>query len=66
MFIRLVKLNLSNDYANDMTSNLLEHIKKTHKCNVIGFYVLKRIRRWDLEKYIDYKDWDKINKLNSK
>jgi len=50
---------------NNITENLLEHIKKTHKCNVIGFYVVKRVRKWDLERYIgDYKDWnDKQLKL---
>jgi len=58
------KTKFTNNYNDDMTSNLLEHIKKTHKCNVIGFYVVKRIRKWDLEKYIDYKDWnDKEIKL---
>ena len=35
-----------------MTSNLLEHIKKTHKCNVIGFYVIKRVRKMGLLKSI--------------
>ena len=50
---------------NNITENLLEHIKKTHKCNVIGFYVVKRVSKWDLERYIgDYKDWnDKQLKL---
>jgi len=49
----------------NITENLLEHIKKTHDCNVIGFYVIKRVRKWDLERYInDYKDWnDKQLKL---
>jgi len=33
---------------------------------VIGFYVVKRVKRWDIEKYIDnYKDYsDKINQYN--
>ena len=48
-----------------ITEQLLMHIKKTHKCNVIGFYVVKRVRKWDLERYIgDYKDYyDKELKL---
>ena len=58
------KTKFTNEYGRDMTANLLDHIKKAHKCNVIGFYVLKRIRKWDLESYIDYKDWnDKEIKL---
>ena len=52
------KSKFTNDYGRDMTVNLLDHIKKTHKCNVIGFYVVKRIRKWDLEQYIEYKDWN--------
>ena len=50
----------------DFTSNLLSHLQKTHKCNVIGFYVIKRVKRWDIEKYINnYKDYsDKIGQYN--
>ena len=60
------KTKFINDYGNDMTSNLLKHIKKTHKCNVIGFYVIKRVKRWDIEKHINnYKDYsDKIGQYN--
>jgi len=59
------KKKFINDYSGDMTSNLLDHIKQAHKCTVLGFYVLKRVRRWDLEKHIgDYKDYyDKEIKL---
>jgi len=51
---------------NNFTEKLLEHIKKTHKVNVIGFYVVKRVKRWDIEKYINnYKDYsDKIAQYN--
>ena len=33
---------------------------------MIGFYIVKRLRRWDIERYIgDYKDWnDKEKKIN--
>ena len=49
----------------NITSNLLNHIKNHHDVNVIGFYVVKRLRRWDIEKYIgEYKDWnDKEQKI---
>ena len=49
----------------NITSNLLNHIKNHHDVNVIGFYVVKRLRRWDIEKYIgQYKDWnDKEQKI---
>jgi len=43
---------------NNITSQLLNHIKKTHEANVIGFYIVKRVRRWDIEKHINnYKDY---------
>ena len=49
----------------NITANLLNHIKNHHDVNVIGFYVVKRLRRWDIEKYIgQYKDWnDKEQKI---
>ena len=51
----------------DITSLVifLKHIKKQHDVNVIGFYIVKRVRRWDLERYIgEYKDWsDKDKKV---
>ena len=34
----------------NLTSMLLNHIKTEHKVNVIGFFLLKRIRKWDLER----------------
>ena len=50
----------------NITTDLLEHIKKQHDVNVVGFYIVKRIRRWDIEKYIgEYKDWnDKEKKVS--
>ena len=44
--------------SGNITSKLLTHIKNKHGANVIGFYILKRVRRWDIEKHIkDYKDY---------
>ena len=52
---------------NNITEDLLKHIKKEHDVNVIGFYIVKRLRRWDIERYIgEYKDWnDKEKKINA-
>ena len=51
----------------NITTELLNHIKKSHGANVIGFYIVKRVRRWDIEKYItSYTDYsDKIAKYNA-
>ena len=51
----------------NITENLLNHIKKSHGANMIGFYIVKRVRRWDIEKYINnYTDYsDKIAKYNA-
>ena len=59
------KSKFIGEYQN-FTTKLLEHLQKAHKCNVIGFYVVKRIKRWDIEKYInDYKNYgDKISQYN--
>ena len=43
----------------DLTPLLLNHIGKKYKANVIGFYILKRVKRWDIEKYFkDAKDFN--------
>ena len=59
------KSKFIGEYQN-FTTKLLEHLQKAHKCNVIGFYVVKRVKRWDIEKYInDYKNYDdKISQYN--
>ena len=36
----------------NITESLLTHIKKYHNVNVIGFYIVKRVRRWDIERYV--------------
>ena len=40
-------------YRYELTDSLLEYIGKEHNTNVIGFYILKRVRKWDLERYCD-------------
>jgi len=59
------KSKFIGEYGN-FTTRLLEHLQKAHKCNVIGFYVVKRVKRWDIEKYInDYTSYsDKIAQYN--
>ena len=49
----------------NITSQLLKHIKNQHDVNVIGFYIIKRVRKWDLERHVgDYKDYyDKEKKV---
>ena len=49
----------------NITTDLLNHIKKQHDVNVIGFYIIKRVRKWDLERHVgDYKDYyDKEKKV---
>src|SRR6056300_1524801 len=45
-------------YGN-LTNKLLQLIKKTNDANIIGFYILKRVKRWDIEKYFkDAKDFN--------
>jgi len=39
-----------------LTPKLLKLIK-SYDVNVIGFYILKRVKRWDIEQYIDAKDY---------
>jgi hypothetical protein len=51
----------------NITQNLLKHIKTKHDVNVIGFYVIKRIRRWDLERYVEnYRDYSHKQEILSK
>ena len=59
----LGKTKFTNRHGS-ITSDLLNHIKKTHGANVIGFYIIKRVRRWDIEKHINnYKDWNHKEKI---
>ena len=49
----------------NITTDLLKHIKRQHDVNIIGFYIIKRVRKWDLERHVgDYKDYyDKEKKV---
>ena len=50
----------------NITPKLLTYIKKKYDANVIGFYVIKRVKKWDIEKYIDGKDYyDRERKYQS-
>jgi len=50
-------------YGTAMTDTLLDMIKQDYDPTIIGFYIVKRIRRWDLDRfigsYIDYEDKEK-------
>ena len=46
-------LTSSNSYSRDLTTMLLDHMKEKNDISVIGFYILKRVRKWDLERYVD-------------
>src|SRR5210317_2138962 len=43
---------ISEGYG-DLTTKLLNHIGKKYDVNVIGFFILKRVKNWDIEQYID-------------
>ena len=43
----------SNSYTRDLTTMLLDHMKAKCDLSVIGFYILKRVRKWDLERYVE-------------
>ena len=45
------------DRYGSLTSKLLKLIKVNNDANVIGFYILKRVKRWDIEQYMDAKDY---------
>jgi len=50
-------------YGSAMTDTLLDMIKKDYKPTIVGFYIVKRIRRWDMDRFIgaytDYEDKEK-------
>ncbi len=41
----------------NLTPKILKAIKLKYGANVIGFYIIKRVKKWDIEKYIDAKDY---------
>jgi len=55
--IQVGKYKVISDGYGDLTSKLLTLIKKTNDANIIGFYILKRVKRWDIEKYMDAKNY---------
>ena len=52
--------SLGKDFYGNVTPLLLNVLKDQHGINTIGFYLAKRIRSWDMDRFIDrkkYKDW---------
>ena len=41
----------------NLTAALLRYIGKMYDTNVIGFYILKRVKAWDIEQYMKGKDY---------
>jgi len=55
--IEIGKKKIVLDRYGSLTSKLLKLIKVNNDANVIGFYILKRVKRWDIEQYMDGKDY---------
>jgi len=55
--INVGKKKVVLDRYGSLTSKLLKLIKSNNDANVIGFYILKRVKRWDIEQYMDAKDY---------
>ena len=55
-------------YGSAMTDTLLSMIKSDHNPTIVGFYIIKRIRRLDLDRFIgtDYKDYEHKEKIRLK
>jgi len=41
----------------DLTNKLLRFLRTSYDLNNIGFYILKRVRKWDIEKHMPGKDY---------
>src|SRR6056300_1508661 len=41
----------------DLTKHLLNFLKSSYDLNNIGFYIIKRVRKWDIEKYMPGKTY---------
>ena len=54
--IEVGKKKLVLDRYGSLTPKLLKLIK-SYDVNVIGFFILKRVKRWDIEQYMDGKDY---------
>ena len=54
-------------HGNTMTDTLLDMIKKDYNPTIVGFYIVKRIRRWDMDRFIgDYTDYEQKEKKRMK
>ena len=51
------KKKLVLDGYAELTPKMLKLIKEKNNANVIGFFILKRVKRWDIERYLDGKDY---------
>ena len=51
------KKKLVLDSYAELTPKMLKLIKEKNNANVIGFFILKRVKRWDIERYLDGKDY---------
>ena len=49
---------VKDSYGSGLTELLLSYIGKQFDTNVIGFYILKRVRKYDLERYSEADTWE--------
>ena len=51
--LQIGKDKIVSEGYGDLTTKLLNHIGKKYDMNVIGFFILKRVKNWDIEQYLD-------------
>jgi|TARA_B100001964_G_scaffold238511_1_gene304136 hypothetical protein len=51
------KLTATDTYWSEEVTNILLNVIKDLDVNVIGFFILKRVRRWDIERYFEGATW---------
>tara|TARA_B100000902_G_C27145243_1_gene830757 strand:+ start:68 stop:628 length:561 start_codon:yes stop_codon:yes gene_type:complete len=44
---------ITGRYSSGLTAKLLKLIRVENNTNNVGFYILKRVKRWDIEKYCE-------------
>ena len=49
---------VKDSYGSGLTELLLGYIGKQFDTNVIGFYILKRVRKYDLKRYSEADTWE--------